>query len=72
MTVWHRATDPEPGIGTVLQVGGPADHITFTRGVHGWTQARNGDAPTWCSYRVVEWWAPLRVVGPHLPARRAS
>lgn len=61
----HHAHDPEPAVGTVLQVGSPhgGDRVTFHRRAGGWTCAYGGSPATPCDYALVLFWAPARVVG---------
>lgn len=62
MTAFHRpTTDPEPPVGTALQVGSDIDHITFHRiAADVWTYAHNGDDPKPCDYALVCWWGESR------------
>lgn len=60
----HHSTDPEPPVGTVLQGGSPAggDRVTLQRLSTGWRVAYGGGPFAPCTYEVVLFWCPLRIV----------
>lgn len=61
--VEHHSHHPEPPVGTVLQCGSPTgDRVTFQRLTSGWQHAYGGDPMRPCTYALVLFWCPLRVV----------